>query len=364
MTRVAQSGLVFLGLDMSKNAISVGVLPTESDAVTVDRIFSDEESVCRLIGRFPDRGLLRVCYEAGPTGFWLARLLRSQGVSCEVVAPSLVPRLPGDRVKTDRRDARRLARLFRAGELVSIHVPTAAEEAVRDLCRNRADLLDDRKRARQRLGAFLLRHNLIYRGQAWTVTHEHWLQGVRMDDRALQATLDHYRAVLSERDMALQAIDAGLAGWVDHGPFAEATHRLGAYRGIAHLGALTIASEVVDWRRFGRAAAFMGFTGLVPSERSSGETVRRGHITKAGSTVVRTELIESAWAYQHRPWIGPRLRQRQHDVPADTVARSWAARLRLCRRFRALAARKNVKSVVATAVARGLAGFCWAEMTA
>lgn len=153
MTSVAQSGLMILGLDVSKNAIAVGVLPAESDAVVVDRIFSDEESVRRLIGRFPDPGLLGVCYEAGPTGFWLARLLRSMGVSCQVVAPSLVPQLPGDRVKTDRRDARRLARLFRAGELVLVHVPTGAEEAVRDLCRARADLLDDRKRARQRLGA-------------------------------------------------------------------------------------------------------------------------------------------------------------------------------------------------------------------
>jgi transposase len=139
---------------------------------------------------------------------------------------------------------------------------------------------------------------------------------------------------------------------------------LGAYRGMAHLGALTIASEVGDWRRFGRAQAFMGFTGLVLTERSSGQTVRRGHITTAGRAVVRTQLIESAWAYQHRPWIGPRLRQRQQGLPADTVARSWTAQLRLGRRFRTLAARKNVKSVVATAVARELAGFCWAEMTA
>jgi transposase len=226
------------------------------------------------------------------------------GVSCQVVAPSLIPRLPGDRVKTDRRDARRLARLFRAGELVSIHVPTAAEEAVRDLCRARADLLDDRRRARLRLGAFLLRHNLIYRGQAWTVTHQHWLQGLRMDDRALQATLDHYRAVTTERDVALKAIEAELADWVDSGPFAEATHRRGAYRGIAHLGALTIASEVGDWRRFGRAPAFMGFTGLVPTERSSGETIRRGHITKAGSTVVRTQSSSQRGPINTGPGLG------------------------------------------------------------
>ena len=241
-------------------------------------------------------------------------------------------------------------------------MPTAAEEAVRDLCRARADLLDDRRRARLRLGAFLLRHNLIYRGKAWTVTHQHWLQGLRMDDRALQATLDHYRAVTTERDVALKAIEAELADWVESGPFAAATHRLGAYRGIAHLGALTIASEVGDWRRFGRAPAFMGFTGLVPTERSSGETIRRGHITKAGSTVVRTQSSSQRGPINTGPGLG-RGRQRQQDVPADTVTRSWAAQLRLCRRFRTLAARKNVKSVIATAIARELAGFCWAEMT-
>jgi transposase len=251
----------------------------------------------------------------GRQGFWLARLLASMGVSCLVVAPSLVPRAPGDRVKTDRRDARRLTRLLRAGELVAIHVPTPAEEAVRDLCRARADVLDDRKRARQRLGAFLLRHDVVYRGgEPWTGVHQRWLSGLRLDDRALQTTLDYYRAVLTERDVMLTAIESDLAHWVDHGPFAEATHRLSAYRGIAHLGGLTIASEVGDWRRFRSAVAFMGFTGLVPGERSSGETIRRGHITKAGNAVVRTQLVESAWAYQHRPAIGATVRRRQNGL--------------------------------------------------
>jgi transposase len=364
MSSVAQAGLVFLGLDVSKNSISVGVLAAGSDSVVVDKIFSDEESVRRLVGRFGDPRSLRVCYEAGPTGFWLARLLASMGVSCLVVAPSLVPRAPGDRVKTDRRDARRLTRLLRAGELVAIHVPTPAEEAVRDLCRARADVLDDRKRARQRRGAFLLRHDVVYRGgEPWTGIHQRWLSGLRLDDRALQTTLDYYRAVLTERDAMLTAIESDLAHWVDHGPFAEATHRLSAYRGIAHLGGLTIASEVGDWRRFRSAVAFMGFTGLVPGERSSGETIRRGHITKAGNAVVRTQLVESAWAYQHRPAIGATLRRRQNGLGADTLARSWTAQQRLCRRYRTLAAGKNVTSVAITAVARELAGFCWAEMT-
>jgi transposase len=185
-----------------------------------------------------------------------------------------------------------------------------------------------------------------------------------MDDRALQARLDHYRAVTTERDVALKAIEAELADWVDSGPFAEATHRLGAYRGIAHLGALTIASEVGDWRRFGRAPAFMGFTGTGAHRAVLGRNDSPRAYHQGRQHCGAHSVIESAWAYQHRPWIGPRLRQRQQDVPAaDTVTRSLAAQLRLCRRFRTLAARKNVKSVIATAIARELAGFCWAEMT-
>jgi transposase len=357
-------GLVHLGLDVAKNMIVVGVLLPGQETPAVDRIFHDEASVRRLIGRFVDRSRLRTCYEAGPTGFGLHRLLTSMGVACDVVAPSLIPRAAGDRVKTDKRDARRLARLHRAGELVAIRVPSPAEEAVRDLCRARAALADDRRRARQRLDKFLLRHGRVYRGgAAWTVRHERWLAAQRFDDAALRATYGHYRAVLSVRDAEVIAAEADLAPWVDRAPFAVATHRLAAYRGIAYLGGLTLASEVFDWRRFGSAPQFMGFTGLVPSEYSTGETVRRGHITKAGNTHVRTQLIESAWAYQHGPTLGPALRARQAHVDPDTIARSWAAQQRLCGRFRRLTARKTDKKIVVTAVARELAGFCWAEMT-
>jgi transposase len=365
MTSVALSaGPIHLGLDTSKNAILVGILRPDEVSPDTEKIFNDEASIRRLIDRFDDRGQLRVCYEAGPTGFGLYRLLRSMGVACEVVAPSLVPRSPGDRVKTDRRDCRRLARLHRAGELTAIRVPTEEQEAVRDLCRARADMVTDRTRTRHRLSKFLLRHDRIWRGgDAWTLKHEQWLLGQHFDDAALRATYAHYRAMLVARDAELAAVQADLAYWYTHGPFVNAVTRLAAYRGIAQLGALSIASEVGDWRRFATARAFMGFTGLVPSEYSSGESVHRGHITKAGNSHLRTQLIESAWAYQHRPTLGVQLQARQRGVDPATVARSWATQQRLCARFRRLGTRKTSRNVVTVAVARELAGFLWAEMT-
>lgn len=358
-------GPIHLGLDTSKNSIAVGILRPDEVSPDAEKIFNDEASVRRLIDRFTDRSVLRVCYEAGPTGFGLYRLLASMGVACEVVAPSLVPRSPGDRVKTDRRDCRRLARLHRAGELTAIRVPTPQEEAVRDLCRARADMVADRTRARHRLSKFLLRHDRIWRGgDAWTVKHEQWLTGQRFEDPALRATYGHYRAVLVARDAELTALHADLAYWYTHGPFADAVVRLAAYRGVAQLAALTLASEVGDWRRFATARTFMGFTGLVPSEYSSGDSVRRGRITKAGNAHLRTQLIESAWCYQHRPAIGAILRRRQHQAGPATVARSWTAQQRLCARYRRLSAHKTSRNVVTVAVARELAGFLWAEMTA
>jgi transposase len=366
MSSVALSaGPIHLGLDVSKNKIAVGILRPDEVSPDAEMIFNDEPSVRRLIGRFSDPGRLRVCYEAGPTGFGLHRLLTSMRVACDVVAPSLIPKAPGDRVKTDRRDCRRLARLHRAGELAAIRVPTEAEEAVRDLCRARADLITDRTRTRHRLSKFLLRHDRIWRdGAAWTVKHEQWLLGQRFDDPALRTTYGHYRASLAARDAELAAVEADLAHWFDHGPFTDAVARLAAYRGVAQLGALTIGSEVGDWRRFPAAPAFMGFTGLVPSEYSSGQSVHRGRITKAGNAHLRTQLIESAWAYQHAPALGLTLRRRQERVGPATVARSWTAQQRLCGRFRRLNARKTSRNVVTVAVARELAGFLWAEMTA
>jgi transposase len=364
VSSLSQRSLTHLGMDVHKDSISVGILRPD-DTLDVERIFNDEESVRRLIGRFPDPRTLSACYEAGPTGYEIHRLLARLGVPCEVVAPSLIPKAPGDRVKTDRRDCKRLARLHRAGELTPIRVPTPEEEAVRDLCRARADMVEDLDRARRRLGAFLLRHGRIWRGGTrWSLKHEQWLKTLHFDDAALTATFAHYRAVVDTREAALRGLEADLLPCCDIEPYAGCVHRLCAYRGVAALGALTLASEVCDWRRFPRASAFMGFVGLVASEHSSGERTRRGHITKAGNVHIRTQLVESAWSYQRGPYLGPTLRRRQQDCSSETVAQAGAAQARLCGRFRRLASRKESKNVVATAVARELAGFLWWERTA
>jgi transposase len=356
---------IHLGLDVHKDTISAGILNPGHESPDVEKIFHDEESVRRLIGRFPDPRLVRACYEAGPTGYDLARLLVSMGVRCEVIAPSLIPKAPGDKVKTDRRDCRRLARLHRAGELVAIRIPTPLEEAVRDLCRTRGDMVEDLTRARNRLSKFLLRHSRVWRGGSpWTHKHEAWLAAQRFDEPALNTTFGHYRAVALARDAALDAVEADLVPWCERAPFAQPIRRLSAYRGVTRMGALALQAEVCDWRRFGRAASVMGFVGLVPSEYSSGGSTRRGHLTKAGNAHLRHQLIEAAWAYQHRPYVGGEIARRQEGLAPEVVARAWAAQLRLCGRFRHLAARKNTKTVVAAAVARELTGFLWAEMTA
>jgi len=201
MARITQQDPIHLGLDVHRNTISVATLSPEAASAAVEQIPHDEAAVLAFLGRFAEPCRLRVCYEAGPTGYELARLLHAQGVACQVIAPSLIPRAAGDKVKTDRRDCRRLARLHRAGELVAIPIPTPREEAVRDLCRARADLVDDRSRARRRLQAFLLRHGRVYRaGACWTGKHQRWLGTQRFDDPQLQATFSHYRAVAASRE--------------------------------------------------------------------------------------------------------------------------------------------------------------------
>ena len=291
-------------------------------------------------------------------------MLHGAGVHCDVIAPSLIPARPGDRVKTDKRDARRLALLFRAGQLSAVRVPTRSEEAVRDLCRARADMVIDRTRARHRLGQFLLRHGRVWRdGDNWTLKHAAWIRAQRFEERALNETLAHYQAALTAREAAVDAIDTDLMPWCDRDPFADAVHRLAAYRGITQLGALTLVSEVCDWRRFPTAAMFMAFTGLVPTEDSSGATIRRGGITHTGNTHLRAQLVEAAWAYKSRAQVGPILGRRHQNLDPAVVARSWAAQLRLCGKFRRLDARKTSRKTVVTAVARELAGFVWVEMT-
>ena len=321
-TMMSRTGeLIYLGLDVSRDSIAVGTLRPGDEVPEVDKVFNDEPSVRRLIERFEDPRRLVACYEAGPTGYDLARLLRAMGVRCDVIAPSLIPVAPGAKVKTDRRDARRLARLLRAGELTAIRVPTPAEEGVRDLCRARFALVTDRRRSRQRLTGFLLRHGKVWRGAStWTIAHRDWLRAMRFEDPALNATYQRYLAVATVREIDVDAVEADLEPWFTHPLFADAVTRLGAYRGIDRLAALTVASEVCDWRRFSGAGGFMSFCGLVPSEYSSEDRTRRGHLTRAGNVHVRTQLVESAWADQHPARITKDIERRHDGVPAATIA--------------------------------------------
>ena len=358
-------GVKWVGLDVARDAIAVATLAHSEVVPSCHKVGSDEASIRRLVRQLGPPARLRVCYEAGPTGYELHRLLTSMGVACEVVAPSLIPVASGDRVKTDRRDARRLARLYRAGELVAVRVPTREEEGCRDVCRLRGAATYDRRRARQRLVSFLLRRGFVYRdGSAWTLKHRGWLRSLSFDDAGSRTTFSHLLAMVEERERRVVAIEADLAPYFSQGLFAAEIARLAAYRGVDQLGGLTLASEVCDWRRFPAAAKFMGFVGLVPSEDSTGAFQHRRGITKAGNSHVRHLLTEAAWAYQYSPRVGPHLQRRQEGLPPEVLGRSWSAQVRLCGRFRRLAARKDRRTVVATAVARELAGFLWAEMTA
>jgi len=247
-----------------------------------------------------------------------------------------------------------------------VRIPSAAEEAVRDLVRARDAMLADRKRAQQRLTAVLMRHGRIWRGATyWTAAHRAWIAAQRYGEPALASAIGYYRATLAVREAELAALEAELIPWAAREPLAGPVARLGCYRGIAELGALTLAAEVVDWRRFPAARAFMSYTGLVPAEYSSGERTRRGHITKAGSEPVRTALIEAAWSYRFAPAIGAGLRRRQAGADPGTLARSWTAQRRLHSRYVHLVhAGGKAAPEAAVAVARELAGFAWAEMTA
>jgi transposase len=258
-------------MDVSKDSIAVAILPPDRDVSEVDKIFHDADSVRRLVKRIGRPKGIWACYEAGPTGYDLQRMLSSMGVRCDVVAPSLIPKGSGDRVKTDRRDARRLAGLHRAGELTPVAIPTPAQEGVRDLCRTRGDMVQDLTRARNRLSGFLLRHSMVWRGGSrWTERHRRWLATLSFDDPAIATTFSHYLATVKLRDTALESVEADLLPLCTSEPFGEQVPRLAAYRGVTRIGALCLAAEVFDWRRFPRARPFVSFTGLVPGENLDG----------------------------------------------------------------------------------------------
>jgi transposase len=352
-------------VDTSKNTIVVGILMPGDEVPVIDRIWNEEGSVRHLVSRLGDPAGLRACYEAGPCGFELHRLLASMGVACDVVAPSLIPRRAGDRVKTDKRDASRLARLLRAGELTPVRVPTEAEEAVRDLVRVRTALLADRKRAQQRLTAMLLRHGRVWRsGSYWTQAHERWIAGQSFDEPALAVALAHYRAAPGHPPRGTGR-HRGRAGTVGR---PGAASRNGGAAGV--LPGHRPAARPGAGRRGGPAGAgsrlrepSWASPAWCPASTPAAIKPAAAPVTKAGSAPVRTALVEAARAYRFKPAIGVTLRRRQRDAEPDTLARSWKAQRHLHSRYKTMTARGKPPAVAVTAVARELAGFVWAEMT-
>lgn len=358
-------GITFVGLDAHKASISVAMLLPGSN-VTVEWQLPNEPSAVRRMVRKVERqatGEVRFCYEAGPCGYALQRQITESGdASCMVVAPSLIPRKPGERIKTDRRDARKLASLFRAGLLTEVQPPNARDEAVRDLCRAREDARDDLMRGHHRLSKMLLRRGLAYTGRnSWTQAHRSWLGALRFDDPVDQAVLDDYLLAVDHLAERLRGLSRRLEDISREEPYAEPVAALRCFRGIDTLTAMTIVAELHSFGRFTSPRGLMAFLGLVPSENSSGAAKRQGGITKTGNTHVRRVLVEAAWNYRYRPGTAA-LRRRRQGQPPRVIAIADRAMVRLHRRFSRMAATRKPAPKIAVAVARELVGFIWAAL--
>lgn len=348
---------------MHNQSIAVAVLRPGGGEPDECVILNTPEALRKLVARLDGATELRACYEAGPTGFDTFHVLDSLGVKCDVIAPALIPRRPGQRVKTDRIDARNLARLYRAGELTSVRVPSVEQEALRDFLRAREDLQADLRKVRQRVRAFLGRQGRRYptKTARWHKAFTAWVRRQRFDDPTAQCTFDHLLAELDTRTLHLEQMDRQIAAAALRPLGAESVAKLRAFRGVDVLTATTLVAEVGDFRRFPTAASFMGYTGLVPSEHSSGNRQYRGSITKVGNAHVRRVLVEASWSYRHRPAVTASVKQRCAGLPPEVLTYAWAAQLRLCDRYRRLAFSKG-HNKAAVAVARELAGFVWGLM--
>lgn len=354
----------FVGLDVHAETIAVAVAEAGGELRAIGTIPNTPEAVRRLVKRLGPVGSVRACYEAGPCGYVLYWQLAALGVTCEVIAPTLVPAKAGDRVKTDRRDALKLARCHRAGELTAVWVPDAAHEALRDVLRAREAAKKDQLRARHRLSKFLLRHGLRAPGgvKAWGVKFMEWATRLRFEHRATEVThadllheVDHVRERIQRLERSIDEI-------VEQLPAARkaVVDALQALRGVARLTAATMVAEVGEFSRFSHPSQLMGYAGIVPREHSSGSRVRRGAITKTGNGHLRRIVVESAWAYRHRPSVGYELRKRQQGLTTQVTETAWKAQHRLHDRYRKLVGRGVPKQKVIAAVGRELLGFAWA----
>jgi transposase len=354
----------YVGIDAHKKDLFIAMLVGTSATPVTWTVPNEPNAVRRLVRKLEREapGPVRACYEAGPCGYALQRQMTTPRVSCQVIAPALVPRKPGERVKTNRRDARKLVELLRAGLLTEVRPPTPEEEAVRDLCRARDDAREDLQRCRHRLGKLLLRRGLHARGRNWTRAHRQWIDSLTWAQEAERVVVEDYLLAIDHVEARLLELDARLTEIAQTEPYREPVAWLRCFRGIDTLTAILILAELHDFRRFQSPRALMAYLGLVPGEDSSGEKHRRGRITRTGNTLVRRLLVETAWHYQHGPRVGVALARRRKEQPGRVIAIADKAQQRLCRRFRKLAAEHKPAPKIAVAVARELAGFLWAAL--
>jgi transposase len=354
----------FIGLDVHADTIAVAAAEPSGEVRSLGIIPNRAESIRKLVKKLGPPAQLRVCYEAGPTGYVIYWQLTGLGVHCDVVAPTLVPVKAGDRVKADRRDATKLARSYRAGDLTPVWVPDAAHEALRDLVRAREAAKKDQLRARHRLGKFLLRHGRrpATGMTAWTQRYLAWVKQIQFDQPAQEATRLDYLHEVDHMADRIARLDRAIDDAVKTAPscMRAVIAGLQALRGIALVSAVTIVAEVGELSRFTRAPQIMGYGGMGAREDSSGTRTRRGGITKTGNAHLRRIAIEAAWAYRHRPAVGGALRKRQATLSDEVKAISWKAQLRLHARYRKLLGRGKCQQHVVTAVGRELLGFIWA----
>jgi transposase len=354
----------FIGLDVHAETIAVAVAEGRNRVRSLGTIANRPEAVRRLLGKLGKVSELRVCYEAGPTGYALYWQLTQLGVQCEVIAPSLVPMKSGDRIKTDRRDAERLARSYQAGDLTPVWVPDAKHEALRDLVRAREAAKEDQLRAKHRLGKYLLRYGQrpADDSKAWTATWWQWVRALQLPHGEQNTTLVELILEVDHQGQRIERFDAAIDRAVDAAPeqLRAIVDALQALRGVAKVTAVTLATEFGCFSRFEKAGQVMSYTGMVPSEHSSGPRTRRGAITKTGNSHLRRVLVESAWHYRHRPRLCKRQKDLQSSVPPKIATIAWAAQERLHRRYWALSSKSKPSAKIITALARELAGFVWA----
>ena len=355
---------LFVGLDVAKarHAVAVAEEGRQGEVRYWGEIDADTESVRRLVAKLEKRNVrLHFCYEAGPTGYGLHRQLTKLGHACSVVAPSLIPRKPGDRVKTNRRDALQLARLLRAGELTAVWVPDEAHEAMRDLVRARQVAVEDVRCKRQAISSMMLRQGRSYSGKkTWGARHMQWLREQRFEHLAQHLVLEELLLSVRHASERQKRIEAAIIELIPEWSLASVVAALQALRGVSLVTAVTVMAEIGDLRRFDSPRQLMGYLGLVPGERSTGDTIHRLGITKAGNARVRQALVESAWCYRHPPRTGQAKHYVHEGLPTAVRDIAAKAQTRLCGRYRALSKRGKKLTVAVTAIARELAGFIWA----